>query len=235
MKSRYILLSLALLLALPAAQAQVTFDVTVEAKSATHPNAGQGHPDAFVIDGEEANALVLTRGETYVFQMNGVPSIHPFYLSTSESGGGAGAYTDGVTGSQASGNEMLTFTVPEDAPDLLYYQCFNHQFMGWEINVIDPGLSSEDGAQPLALALDAAYPNPFTTATRLNVTLDEAQAATVAVFDLAGRRVRTLHAGPLAAGSTPFEFAADGLAPGTYVVRVVAGEAVREQRVTLAR
>uniref|UniRef100_A0A1A9VGE8 DOMON domain-containing protein n=1 Tax=Glossina austeni TaxID=7395 RepID=A0A1A9VGE8_GLOAU len=33
----------------------------------------------------------------------------------------------------------LNWTVPLDAPDLLYYQCFTHNNLGWKINVIDSG------------------------------------------------------------------------------------------------
>uniref|UniRef100_A0A1B0BKY3 DOMON domain-containing protein n=1 Tax=Glossina palpalis gambiensis TaxID=67801 RepID=A0A1B0BKY3_9MUSC len=33
----------------------------------------------------------------------------------------------------------LNWTVPLDAPDLLYYQCFTHNNLGWKINVVDSG------------------------------------------------------------------------------------------------
>ncbi|XP_037943587.1 protein Skeletor, isoforms B/C-like [Teleopsis dalmanni] len=41
----------------------------------------------------------------------------------------------------------LNWTVPMDAPDLLYYQCFTHNNLGWKINVID----SKDSAAGLKL------------------------------------------------------------------------------------
>ena len=236
MPRRYLLLLPALLLLLPSVRAQsATFNVVVESKSASHPNAGQGHPDAYVIDGEEANTLTLIRGNTYVFEVTAGADNHPFYISTSDVGGGAGAYSDGVTGNGATTGQTLTFEVPEDAPDLLYYQCQFHQFMGWEINVINNPVANEGEAQPLALSLSAAFPNPFDQAAQVSVTLAEARTATVAVFDVAGRHVRTIYDGLLAAGTTPFRVSGAGLAPGTYLVRVTADGAVREQRVTLVR
>ncbi|KAL1491384.1 hypothetical protein ABEB36_011989 [Hypothenemus hampei] len=40
----------------------------------------------------------------------------------------------------------LNWTVPMDAPDLLYYQCYSHSFLGWKIHVVDPGyISSQNG------------------------------------------------------------------------------------------
>lgn len=238
MTIRYPLVAmLALLWAVPTAQAQTTFQVAVETKTASHPYSGMGHPAGYVIDGEEANELTLVRGETYVFQMNGVSSVHPFYLSTSDAGAGAGVFPDGVTGNGVSGDGTLTFEVPMTAPDLLWYQCLNHQFMGWRMNIVNP-VSNEEEAQPVSLSLSAAYPNPFAARTRLDLTLERAQDVTVAVFDVAGRRVATLHEGILSA-SQPHTFAFDAtdlnFAGGTYVVRATAGETVVERRITLVR
>lgn len=33
----------------------------------------------------------------------------------------------------------LNWTVPNDAPDTLYYQCYTHNNLGWKIHVADPG------------------------------------------------------------------------------------------------
>lgn len=237
MLHRYPIALLALLLALPTVQAQDnTFTVTVATKTDDHPYNGQGWPEGYVIDGDQGAELTLVRGETYTFQMSNVAAIHPFFISTSDAGGdgGASAYNDGVTGNFATGNATLTFEVPMDAPDLLWYQCSNHGQMGWRLNITN-ATSTEDEAQPLELRLDAAYPNPFVETTRLSVTLPEGRAVTVAVYDEAGRRVRVLHDGPLAAGTTPFDFRAGDLASGVYIVRATAGETVREQRVVLVR
>ena len=138
MKFRQLIVVATALLVAPAVVGQTTFTVTVAPKSAAHPLFGQGHPDAFVIDGIEANALTLIRGETYIFQMDNTPGFHPFYISTDDTGAGLGEWTDGVTGSGAAGTDALTFVVSSGAPDELFYQCFNHQFMGWELNVVDP-------------------------------------------------------------------------------------------------
>ena len=101
------------------------------------------YPDGtvvFLIDGEQEAELTLVRGETYVFQMNNTPEDHPFFISTSSKGGDGGTsdWMDGVTGNFATGDEALTFVVPNGAPDLLFYQCANHLIMGWRLNIISP-------------------------------------------------------------------------------------------------
>lgn len=142
-----------------AAHAQIdnTFRVTVEDKNSAHPNADQGWPEAFAIDGQQGAAIAVVRGETYTFELDNVDAIHPFYISTSEVGIGADPYEEGVTGNFATGNETVTWAVPENAPDLLYYQCGTHDYMGWRIYVVDEaeiGLTSvaEGLTSPIAMA-----------------------------------------------------------------------------------
>jgi hypothetical protein len=88
--------------------------------------------------------LYLIRGQTYKFdnQTGG----HPFRIqSTGAASGGGTAYNTGVTNNDATGGtatNVLTFVVPMDAPDTLYYQCTAHPAMTGTINVITQGSSS---------------------------------------------------------------------------------------------
>ncbi len=225
----------ALLLAAPLVHAQATFAVGVV------PNTDHPDPEArfevYAIDGVQGRELTLTRGQTYTFTTDDVPGNHPFYISTSEVGQAEGEYSDGVTGNFATQGEVLTFFVPMDAPDLLYYQCQFHQRMGWRITVVNPTSTTEGEAQPVALALSAAYPNPFAEYTQLTLTLDRPQTVTVDLFTATGRLVATLHDGTLAGPTHTFalNIAGLGLADGTYLVRATAGETTVERRVTLVR
>ncbi|XP_018392554.1 PREDICTED: protein Skeletor, isoforms B/C-like [Cyphomyrmex costatus] len=38
----------------------------------------------------------------------------------------------------------LVWTVKQDTPDLVYYQCFTHKHLGWKIHVVDPGRSQRN-------------------------------------------------------------------------------------------
>ena len=133
-----------------AAQSETVFAVTVEDKTAAHPENGNGWPEAFAIDGQQGVPVTVVRGRTYVFQLQDVPAIHPFYITTNAAGLGAEPYAEGVEGNFSTGNETVTFTPTENTPDLLYYQCGSHEFMGWRIYVRD---EAEIGLRTIAEGL----------------------------------------------------------------------------------
>lgn len=118
---------------------EADFTVTTAQKTDDHPHFGQGFSVGYVIDGDQGKEITLDRGETYTFQMDDVPTIHPFYITTSEVGQGEGDYSDGVENNGATGNETLTFTPPSSAPDTLYYNCVNHAYMGGRIIITSSG------------------------------------------------------------------------------------------------
>ncbi|EGI57537.1 DOMON domain-containing protein, partial [Acromyrmex echinatior] len=51
----------------------------------------------------------------------------------------------------------LIWTVKEDTPDLVYYQCFTHKHLGWKIHVVDPG------SQRNINGISQVLPQTFTT------------------------------------------------------------------------
>ena len=106
----------------------------------------------------------------------------------------------------------------------------------------DPQPSSTVGepAAPALLALGRAAPNPFIGSTRLRLDLPRPGPVSLAVFDVAGRRVRTLAEGPMPAGVREMVF--DGrdssgrlLAPGVYLLRLSAERRTIERKVVIAR
>tara|TARA_B100001094_G_scaffold5142_1_gene4670 strand:+ start:175 stop:1257 length:1083 start_codon:yes stop_codon:yes gene_type:complete len=82
--------------------------------------------------------IYLVRGQTYKFKND--TGGHPFRIqSTVAQVNGGTAYNDGVTNQDAAGGSTLTFLVPMDAPDTLYYQCTAHTSMFGTINVLSAG------------------------------------------------------------------------------------------------
>ena len=88
--------------------------------------------------GNNPNIGPLIRGGTYTFNVQAGPG-HPFYITTDDgtnfsAGAYVGEYTSGVTNSRAV-DQTLTFVVPQDAPDTLYYQCAFHAPMLGSITI----------------------------------------------------------------------------------------------------
>ena len=82
--------------------------------------------------------LYLIRGQTYKFVNN--TGGHPFRIQTDgPTVGGGNSYNDGVTNQDAGNGVTLTFVVPMDAPDTLYYQCTAHTNMFGTINILTQG------------------------------------------------------------------------------------------------
>jgi protocatechuate 3,4-dioxygenase beta subunit len=77
------------------------------------------------------------------------------------------------------------------------------------------------GDLPRTYRLRGNYPNPFNPVTTVLVDLPEMADVDVQVFDLLGRRVLDVSAGPTAAGDArPIQVDASGLASGMYLYRV---------------
>jgi hypothetical protein len=78
--------------------------------------------------------LTLQRGRTYTFTLN-TPG-HPFLIKTTQITGTANTYSTGVTNNGAS-NGTLTFVVPTNAPNTLYYICEFHSPMTGALTITD--------------------------------------------------------------------------------------------------
>lgn len=63
-------------------------------------------------------------------------------------------------------------------------------------------------------------PNPFSKGTALSFHVFEKQNARLEMFDLSGKRVKTIFAGELVAGEHRFELAGEGLSAGVYFVKM---------------
>ncbi|MEO1726994.1 MAG: T9SS type A sorting domain-containing protein [Bacteroidota bacterium] len=95
-------------------------------------------------------------------------------------------------------------------------------------------VSNEPADIAPAFSLSAAYPNPFQTSARVDLTLDRAEAVRVAVYDVLGRQVAVLHEGTLSAQTLhSFSLGARGLSSGLYLYRVTGESFSATRRVIL--
>ena len=130
----------------------VTVPSTVTPPTLTQPSGGAYNVSfvsagAYTIggdaDGNNKGIGPLYRGSTYTFNLAASLASHPFYITTDNGTGFVsntyvGEYTTGVTGSRnngSAGQTTLVFTVPNNAPDTLYYQCGMHSSMRGTITI----------------------------------------------------------------------------------------------------
>jgi len=131
----------------------VTYPVT---QLFTVTNNGAG---SYAINGTSNPTLNLFRGITYYFDLNA--SGHPFWLKTAATTGTGDQYNDGVT-NNGTQTGRITFSVPYNAPSIIYYACQFHGSMQGTINISDfvttvvPVSTNTGGA--FAFSLQAGFP-----------------------------------------------------------------------------
>lgn len=114
----------------------ILINVTVAAKSAYHPYNGTGSSNGYLLNGMESPAFKFTgadSGKKYYYkfdQSDSSNSGHPllFYLEADKTT----AYTTGVTasGTPGSASAYTQILVDSNTPNILYYQCSSHGYMG---------------------------------------------------------------------------------------------------------
>ena len=112
-----------------------TFQVAQNNKETVNYRVGNQGTAAYVIDFENNPALTLVRGNTYVFNLN-TQGVYPFWIKTTPTTGTGDAYNAGVS-RNGSADGLVTFVVPQDAPNTLYYISQNIVNMGGQITVVD--------------------------------------------------------------------------------------------------
>ena len=96
--------------------------------------------------------------------------------------------------------------------------------------------ADEGGAEGEAgFSLASVFPNPTSGRATVRYTLSEGADVRLDAYDVLGRRVATLAAGPQAAGPHEATFDAAALPAGVYVLRLTAGSEATTVRVTVAR
>jgi len=113
--------------------------------------------------------LQLVAGKEYVFRLGDVTG-HPFNIVTSPGTIGANLYTDGVIGNgNANVGDLIRFTVPQDAPQFLYYQSGNDAANFGILKVVKIGDNLEvvDSTSSSTIVLDIFPTSRFDTAEYL--------------------------------------------------------------------
>ena len=127
------------------------FAVTVATKTSTHIYFGQGSSNGYLLNNSVAPFIDFKVGNTYRFDQSDSTNLtHPlrFYYDKDK----VTQYTTGVTTNGTPGNSgaYTQIVVSETTPNILYYQCSSHGYMGSRIdtpsstNVIDSSTAFVD-------------------------------------------------------------------------------------------
>ena len=112
------------------------FTVTVASKTSSHIYNGTGSGNGYLLNAKVAPFIDFKVGNTYRFdQSEGTNVTHPlrFYYDA----GRTTQYTTGVTtnGSPGSSGAYTQIVVSESTPNILYYMCSSHPYMGNRIDI----------------------------------------------------------------------------------------------------
>jgi len=173
------------------------------------------------------------------------------YNVVGESGYGATGGNEGELPAQRTLGDFLMGWTSEGVPaSPLNGKLDNVQFYNYAQEPPQPVLDAisadtaivdvdrEDVAEaPSEYQLEANYPNPFRQHSTIEYSLPEPGHVTLEVYDLLGRRVRTLASGERReAGTHTLRWNGEGgggapLASGVYFVRLTAGDVTRSEKV----
>ena len=111
------------------------FNIAQNTSNAIDYRVTNNGTSSWAIDQQPNPTLTLVRGNTYTWNL--VQTIPlAFYIKTELSFGTTNIWSEGVTNNGATAG-LVTFTVPQDAPDVLYY-CNDLEFnLRGQLNVID--------------------------------------------------------------------------------------------------
>ncbi len=133
-----------------------------------------------------------------------------------------------------SGDGVLRYLDNTDATGLVSYYLEAVE-VGGETTVFGPAVCNLYDPEILTTRLVGVYPNPVSSTAAVELELAEAGVAELALYDLAGRRVDTLHIGELTAGRHSFSVDSSTLTDGIYLLHLTSGATVSTQRLVIVR
>lgn len=136
-----------------------------------------------------------------------------------------------------NGTEMDLSPAWSPNSDTIYFQSYRSgQSEIWKVE-FDPTTAVEKFIinRPLRFCLYNNYPNPFNNNTTIAFWLAESRNVNLTVYDILGRKVRTLIDEYCLDGDHNLEFNADCLSTGVYFYRLRSGEKIDTKKMILLK
>ena len=122
---------------------------------------------------------------------------------------------------------QATLTIASDDPD---EDVIEIQLTGSAL-----GIGEYEELLPASFGITSITPNPFNSTTRIDYSLDQAGPVNLFIYDLSGRRIRTLNEGSMNAGYHSVLFDATHIPSGIYIVRLEADRRFCLKKMTVIR
>ncbi len=103
------------------------------------------------------------------------------------------------------------------------------------LNDIITTVEKEENVVPLSYKLYQNYPNPFNPETTIKFDLPSNQQVKLEIFDILGRKVRTVVNDVRPAGSYNIKFNAKHLASGVYLYRLKTGDFIKTRKMIILK
>lgn len=79
--------------------------------------------------------LYLARNRSYTFGV-ATNAIHPFWIKSIQGPGSTNGFNDGMSANGVTTSTTITFDVPDNAPESLFYDCAAHAEMTGPIHIV---------------------------------------------------------------------------------------------------
>ena len=106
--------------------------------------------------------------------------------------------------------------------------------IGWRVGTMT-GIEDSGPELPVRLTLHQNYPNPFNPQTAIAFGLPEKSTVALDIFDLLGRKIKTIEEGYFNVGNYAVHYDRSDLASGVYFVRLKAGYGQVVKKVVVVR
>jgi Secretion system C-terminal sorting domain len=112
----------------------------------------------------------------------------------------------------------------------------NNQFFNIDVSFLISGVENDDGnIFPSELILHPGYPNPFNPSTNISFSLPNTADIKLQILNILGESISVLLNTRLPGGNYNYNFVANGLSSGVYIVSLQAGNQIRTQKIMLIK
>lgn len=157
----------------------------------------------------------------------------------------AGHYSASLEKSTDGGNSFSSVAYADGNLEHSYFRSFN---LGWilggnnyeheyyylyKYDIVSTDISSFKLEKNFYLLQN--YPNPFNPTTTIKFSILHSQFATLKVYDILGREIKTLINKPMQSGEYEVEFDGSNLSSGVYFYRLTTGQFVQTRKMLLLK